>query len=197
MDDEGKLGTRLDIHLHVTDAACEYSESTDSDIKQNKMYSAESADCGISVDITIHSMDDYNVLKCTTCYHKRPVDVEASDVYNRQGDCIHGHMVNCFPSVKCEEHRQELNAQSHVLPVNSLDQETNWTRDVNETIQVKQEKKEYPDGYDRSSEVTKHWIVCPGGVLKEVKSEHTSDVSEIVSVDFSNENVGCNLRTRT
>ena len=197
MDDEGKHDANLETHLQVSDAACEYAESTDSDIKQNKMYSAESADCGISVDIPIHCMDDYNVLQCATYYHKRPADVEASDVYNRHGDGIQGHIVNCFPSVKCEEHRPELNEQRHVLPVNSTDQETNWTLDVNETIQVKQEKKEYPDGYDRSSEVTKHWIVCPGGVLKEVKAEHTSDVSEILSVDSSNENVGCKIRTRT
>ena len=57
--------------------------------------------------------------------------------------------------MKCEEYTQELNEQSHVLPFSSTDKETNWTNDANETIQVKQEKKEYPDGYDGSSEMTR------------------------------------------
>ena len=64
---------------------------------------------------------------------------------------------------------------------------------------MKQEKKEYPDGYDRSSEVTRQWVVCPGGVLKEVKAEHTSesDVSDILSGEDCNADVGCKLRTHT
>ena len=106
-------------------------------------------------------------------------------------------MVKCLPRVKCEGHMQELNEQSHVVPFIDTDQETNWTRDADETIQVKQEKKEYPDGYDRSSEVTRHWVVCPGRVLKEVKAEHTSDVSDTLSGEDGNENADCKQRTRT
>ena len=183
------------LQLQVSDAACEYSESTDSDMQQNKMYSAESADCDMSADIPIHCMDDYNVLQGITCAREPPEDVQAA--FCRQGYGIHGHMGKCLPRVKCEERRQELNEQSHVLPVNNTDQETNWTNYANETIQVKQEKKEYPDGYDRSSEVTRHWVVCPGGVLKEVKAEHTSNVSDILSGEDCNVDVGCNLRTHT
>ncbi len=197
MDAEGKLGTRLDIHLQVTDAACEYSEATDLDIKQNEMYSAESADCGMSVDIPIHCIDDYNVLHGITCAREQSEDVQADNAFCRQGYGIHGHMVKCLPLVKCEEQCQELNEQSYAPPFNSTDHETNWTREGNETIQVKQEKKEYTDGYYRSSEVTRHWVVCPDGALKEVKAEHTSDVSDILCDEDCNVNVGCNLRTRT
>ena len=199
MDDEGKHDVHSNTHLQVSDAACEYSESTDSDIGENKMYSAVSSDCEMSADIPTHRMDDYNVSQVTTPAHERQQDgqedVQAGDGYSRQGDS--GHMVKCLLSVECEEHIQELSEQSHVLPVNSKYQETNWTRDANETIQVKQETKEYPDGYDRSSEVTRHWVVCPGGVLKEVKAEHTSDVSDISAIEDCNENVDCKLRTRT
>ena len=197
MDAEGKLGTRLDIHLQVTDAACEYSEATDLDIKQNEMYSAESADCGMSVDIPIHCIDDYNVLHGITCAREQSEDVQADNAFCRQGYGIHGHMVKCLPLVKCEEQCQELNEQSYAPPFNSTDHETNWTREGNETIQVKQEKKEYTDGYYRSSEVTRHWVVCPDGALKEVKAEHTSDVSDILCDEDCNVNVGCNLRTHT
>ena len=138
MDDEDKHDVPSETHLQVSDAACEYSESTDSDIEEPKM-----------------------------------------------------------PRVNCEERRQELNMQSHVIPFNNSDQETIWTNDADETIQVKQEKKEYPDGYDRSSEVARHWVVCPGGVLKEVKAEHTSDVSHILSAEDGSVNVGSKLRTNT
>ena len=106
-------------------------------------------------------------------------------------------MVTCLPRVKCEERRQELNEQSHVLPFNNTDNETNWTRDANDTIQVKQEKKEYTYVYGGSSEVTRHWGVCHCGVLKEVKAEHTSDVSGILCDEYCNEHVGCKLCTRT
>ena len=201
MDDEGKYDVHSDIHLQlqVSDAACDYSESIDSDIQQNKMYSAESADCGLSADIPIHCMDDYNVLQVITCAREPPEDVQAANAFCRQGYGIHGHIVQCLPHVKCEERRQELNEQSHVLPFNNTDQETNWTNDANETIQLKQEKKEYTDGYDRSSEVTRHWVVCHGRVLKEVKAEHTSeyDVSYILSGEDCNADVGCKLRTHT
>ena len=197
MDDEGKHDVHSNTHLQISDAAFEHSDSTDSDIKQNKMYSAESADCGMSVDIPIHCTDDYNVLQGMTYAREQPEDVQADNAFCRQIYGIHGHMVKCLSRVKCEGHMQELNEQSHALPFIDTDQETNWTRDADETIQVKQEKKEYPDGYDRSSEVTRHWVVCPDGVLKEVKAEHVSDVSEILAIEDCNENVNCKLRTRT
>ena len=197
MDDEGKHDVHSETHLQVSDAACEHSGSADSDIEQNKMYSAFSSDCEMSADFSTHRVAGYNVLQGITCAHGRPEDVQTGDVCSRQVDGIHGHTVKCLISVKCEEHRQELNEQSHVLPASSTDQETNWTNDANESIQVKQEKKECTDGYDRSSEVTRHWVVCPGGVLKEVKAEHASDVSDILSAEDCSVNVGRKLRTHT
>ena len=184
MDDEDKHGARLETQLQVTDAACENSESTDSDMVQNKMYYAAYADCDMSADKPIHCMGDCNISQGMTYAHERPEDV-AGDAYSRQGDGIHGHIVKCMLSVKCEEHSQELNEQGHVLPVNYTDQETNWTSDASETIQVKQEMKECPDGYDRSSEV------------KEIKAEHTLDVSDILSVEYCNVDVRSKLRTLT
>ena len=197
MDDEGKHDVHSDTHIQVSVAACEYSESICSDIEQKKMYSAVSPDCEISADFSTHRVADYSVLQGTTCAHERPEDVQPGDVYSRQVEDIHGHQVKCLISVKCEEHRHELSEQSRVLPASRTYQETNRTNDANETIQVKQEKKEYPDGYDRSSKVTRHWVVCPGRVLKEVKAEHASDVSDILSAEDRSVNVGRKLRSRT
>ena len=43
--------------------------------------------------------------------------------------------------------------------------------------------------HDRSSDATRHWIVCPGRVLKEVKAEHTIDVPDILLVEDGIHNV--------
>ena len=196
-EEEGKSIVRLETHFQVSRAAYEFSEYTGSEIKQYVMDSTVSADREVSVDIPTHCMNDYNIHQGIKCAHERSEDVQSGDDYSRQGDGIHGHMLKCLSSVKCEEHRQELNEQCHVLPVDSTAQDINWPHDDNKTMQVKQEMQEYPDGYDRNSDVTRHWVVCPGGVLKEVKAEHPSDVSDALSVGDCSENVGRKLSTHT
>ena len=48
---------------------------------------------------------------------------------------------------------------------------------MNEIYGVKPNKITHPDEYSgNSSDETIHWIVCPGGVLKEVKAESTVGV---------------------
>ena len=192
MDDEDKCGS-LENRPQVSDSPWEYSESTDSGIKQNTLYYTVAADCEVSTDITTHCMDGYSMLKGIQCAQEWPEDTQADTDYNQQEDGIRGHMVKCLPGVKCEEHRLKLNKQSHVVPSNSTDDETSLTCDV----KVKQEDKEDTDGYDRRNDPTRHWIVCHGGVLKEVKAEHTSDVSDILSVEGCNDNVGRQLSTHT
>ena len=44
-------------------------------------------------------------------------------------------------------------------------------------IKVKQEEID-PDECDRDGEETRRWVVCSGGVLKEVKVEHSTSVSD-------------------
>ena len=138
-------------------------------------------------------MDDCSILKGIQCAHERPEDRQADTDYTQQRDGMRGHMVEWLPNVKCEEHRQELNEQSHVIPSHSTDDETSLICNV----KVKQEDKEDTYGYDRRNDATRHWIVCHGGVLKEVKAEHTSDVSEILSAEGCSENVGRKLSSRT
>ena len=193
MDGEDKHDVRLENRPQVSESAWEYSEPTDAGIKHENIYSMVAADCELSTDIPTRCMDDYNILKGIQCAHERPEDTQADTDYNRQGDGIRGHMVKCLPGVKGEEHRQELNEQSHVIPFHSTDDGTSLTCDV----KVKQEDKEDTDGYDRRYDATRHWSVCHGGVLKEVKAEHTSDVSDILSVEGCNENVGRKPSTHT
>ena len=90
MDEEGKHDVHSDTHLQVSDAAC---ESTDSDIEQKKMYSVVSSDCEMSADFSTHRVDDCNVSQCITYAHERPQDVQTGDVYSRQVDGSHGHIL--------------------------------------------------------------------------------------------------------
>ena len=161
------------------------------------MSSTVSTDCEVSPDIPQHFMFDYSILHSIKCEHERPEDMQTNNSYGRQGDDIQGHVVQCLPSVKSEETGQEVSEQRHVLSFNSTDLESNWVCDANETIQLKPEKKEDPDGYDTNSEATRHWVVCPDGVLKEVKAEHTSDASDILSVEDCSKKVGHKQRTHT
>ena len=192
MDDEDKHDVRLEARPQVSYSAWGYSESTDSNIKQYQMYSTVAADCEVSTDIPTQRMGDYNILDGTQCAHERPEDTQA-DTNCNHGDGIRDHVVKCLASVKCEDHRQELNEQSNAIMFHSTDDETSLTCDV----KVKQEDKEDIDGYDRHNDATRHWIVCHGGVLKEVKAEHTSDVSDILSVEGCNENVAREPITHT
>ena len=191
-DGRGKHDVCLETGLQVSDPPREYSDSTDSDIKQEETVPTVAADCEGSTDITTHCIDDYNMLKGLKPVHERPDGTQSDNEYNQQGDDIHDHVVPCLPSVKCEEHRQEPNEQSYDVPFKSTDQETSLAYDANES---KQEATEDPDGYDRRKDATRHWIVCPGGVLKEIKAELTSDVSDILSADDCSENVGRNPST--
>ena len=66
MGEEGTHDVHSETRLQVSDATYQYSESTDSDIEQKKMYAAVSSDCEMSADFSTHRVDDYNVLQCIT-----------------------------------------------------------------------------------------------------------------------------------
>ena len=196
MDDGGKPDVHLEFNLHISDAACEYSVSTDSDIKQDRMSSTVSIDFEESADIPEHCIFDYNILHGIKCEHERPEEMQTDNAYGRQGDDIQGHVVQCFPSVKSEENTQQLSEERNFLPFNSTDRESNSMCDANEAIQLKPEQKEDPDEYDANNEAPRHWVVIPGGVLKEVKVEHIYDASYILSVGDCSRNVGHKQRTQ-
>ena len=189
MDDGGTHGVLFEMNLQVSDAACEYSVSTDSNTKQDLMSSTVSTDCEVSADIPEHCMFDYNTLHGIKCEHEQPEEVRTDNAYGRQGDAIQGHVGLCLPSVKSEENRQELSDDRNVLPPNSM-------CNANETIPLKPEQNEDPDEYDTNNEAPRHWVVCPDGVLKEVKTEHTSGASDVLSVGDCSRNVGHKQRTQ-
>ena len=58
--------------------------STDSDIKQDSMYSTVSTDCEVSADIPGHCMFDYNVLHGIQYEQERPEEMQTDNAYGRQ-----------------------------------------------------------------------------------------------------------------
>ena len=59
------------------------------------MYSTVTADREVSVDITKHCTDDYNIRQAVECSRERPKDVQSGEADSRQGDGIHGRIEKC------------------------------------------------------------------------------------------------------
>ena len=114
------------------------------------------------------------------CEPKLPENVQEDGAGNRQDHSVGDRIVFGLQSVECEEQRQELHEQQAIHSSIDTDQASTWTCDVNE---VKAENNASRDEHVRNSDEVKHWVVCPGGVLKQVNTEHTPGVSEISSVE--------------
>ena len=68
-------------------------------------------------------------------------------------------------------------------------QGTTSTQDSIDVIDIKTEMKSDLDGYGGNTNFTRHWVTCPGGVLKEMKAELTTNVSEILPLEHCSEDV--------
>ena len=146
------------------------------------------ATCPVPASIPATSCScDCNILNNTKCEHKLPESMHdgGSDTDSQKAHSVDDRIVSGLQGVKSEKQRQELNQQPPILTfVNSL-QASTLTYDMTE---VKPENAD-PDEDDRSSDETRHWSVCPGGVLKEVKVEPTIDVPDILPVEDGSRNV--------
>ena len=81
--------------------------------------------------------------------------------------------MRCVQSVKIEDEVQQSNDHESIEPLKYSVQISTANNGVNKFVDVKQESKLDIGVRSRSSEDTRHWIVCSGNVLKEVKAEHT------------------------
>ena len=66
---------------------------------------------------------------------------------------------------------------------------TTSTQDFIDFIGVKTEMKSDLDGDGGTTNLTRRWVTCPGGILIEVKAELTPNVSEILPLEHCSENV--------
>ena len=164
------------------------SHPAESDVNQDTVLSTVSATFPVLAINPTHRTNDYNILHIKR-EHKLPSymheDIGSSQKDHSCGGCV----VTGLQSVKCEKQLQELNEQHAIIPLMDTDQSSTWTCDVNDIDEVKPNKITHPDEYIGNSDETRHWVVCPGGVLKEVKAEHTVGVSELLSVHDGNHDV--------
>ena len=124
------------------------------------------------------------------CELELPENLQEGGTGNHQEHGVGDIIVFGLESVKCEEQLQDLHQKQAIHSSVDTDQRSDgkstWTFDVNE---VKAENKASRDEHGRNSDEVKHWVVCPGGVLKEVKAEDTLGVSEISPLKMLTQNL--------
>ena len=182
MDENDKQDIHAGVVLHVSQ---EDSQPTESDIKQEAVLSRVYATCPIPASIPATSCScDCNILKNTKCEHKLSESMHGgdSDTDSQKAHIVDDRIVSGLQGVNCEKQRQEVNEQRQILPSVSSLQASTLSYDVTELTEVELEKTA-PGEHDRSSDATRYWIVCPGGVLKEVKAEPSIDVPDILPVE--------------
>ena len=179
---EGKDKRDVDAEV-VLQVSQENSQPTESDSDQAIVVSTVSATFPFPTNNPSYCSYDYNILQNITCEHELPETIRK---YIAEGDSVDDRIVSGLQSVKCE--KEESNERRAILPFMNTDKTSAWACDANELTEVKQEKAD-PDDYGRNSDETRHWIVCQGGVLKEVKAEHTLGVSDMLAVEGGSHNV--------
>ena len=146
------------------------------------------ATCPLPPDITTCCSFDYNILSNIKCEQILPDNMQEDSADSQRGRGVDERVVTGLQSVKCEGQRPELIEQDTIPPFMDTYIVSMKSCNVEELTEMKPEKNADPDEYSRTSSETRHWVVCPHGVLEEVKPEHTHGVSDIVSVEDFSEN---------
>ena len=166
MDTEDNLDVRTNSHSQDEQ---DDSQCTKPDMNTNICRSFGPTDCAVSVNILSRVSDDYQIL--------HNMEYEDEQEYNnkchREGDSGGVSEKRCLESVKIEDEVQQSNYQKSIEPFNHSTQISTAINGVNTFVDVKQESKLDIGDRSRSIEDTRHWIVCSGKVLKEVKAEQT------------------------
>ena len=181
MEEEDKDDVHAEVFLQV---AQEDSQPTESGVNQDTVSNATTT-FPVPADNPNYCSYEWKILLNVKCEHKLPENMHEDSTDIQQSRSIDSGL----QSVKCEEQIQELNEQQAILPLVNTDLPSTWACDVNELTAVKRENNIDLDEYDRNCVETRHWVVSPGGVLKEVKAEHTFDVSDILPVEDGSHNV--------
>lgn len=164
MDNEDK---RQDVRAHVhSQDRQDDSEPTEPNTNKNRVCSIVSTDCEVSGHNRTYSSDDYQLVQNIKCEDE---DIVCHRECHSVGVCE----VRCLLRVKIEEEEeQDTNDRETIEPLNCPGQPTTWINDVDEFVDVKQEKKVDVGECCINNEETRHWVVCSDNVLKEVKAKH-------------------------
>ena len=163
------------------------SHLTEPDFDQHTVLST--AAFPVPSDIPTTCSYDYEILQNIKCEHQLPENMTKDIAGIQKGHGAVDRIVSGLLSVKCEEQRREVDEQQAILPFMDKDQVPTRSCDVNKLTGVRPEKKTDSDECDRKSDGTRHWVVCPGGVLKEVKTEPTLGASDVLPYEDGSHNV--------
>ena len=181
MEEEDQDDVHAEVFLQVPQ---EESQPTESGVNQDTVSNATTFP--VPVDNPNNCSYDWNVLQNIKCVDKLTENMREDSIVSGPGRSI----VIDLQSVKYEEQPHELNEQQQaILPPVNTDLASTRTCDVNELTAVKRENNVGLGEYDRDSVETRHWVVCPLGVLEEVKAEHTLDVSDTLPVEGGSHSV--------
>ena len=167
MEEEDKHDAHPEVFSH------EDSQPTESDINQDSVLYTASSTFPVPANNQTHCSDDYEIVRNMKCERKPPENMPEYYANIQKNHSVDYHIGYSLQRVKFEEQPQEFNEQQAVIPSRNADHASMLSCDVNEITEVKAD----PGEYSRNSDETKHWVVCQGGVLKQVKAEYTFGVS--------------------
>ena len=160
---------KRDVYTHVHSQDEQYdSQSTKPDMHKDCVRSGFSTYCEVSADIRYHFPDDYQIVQ-NIIYED---DQEEDNKCHREGDSGGVSEMMCLQSVKIEDEVQQSNDQKSIEPFNYSTQISTAIIGVNKFVDVKHESTLDIGVRSSNNEETRHWIVCSGNVLKEVKAEY-------------------------
>ena len=177
------------IQAAVVQVLHEDSQPTESDFNKDTVLSTFSATFPVPTHNSTYCSYDYNILQNIKCEQYQQENILRDSTGSQKSHSVDDGLDSGLQtqSVKCEQQRQY--EQGAIIPSMNTEQTSMWACDANDPTDVKLEKKTDPGEYDRNSDETRHWVVCQGGVLKEVKAEHAIGVSEILTDEIGSHNV--------
>ena len=178
MGDNDKHDVHVEICSQLPDAIQEISQPTEADTNHDRVLSTVSKCSELSEDISTYCFDDYKIRQYIKYERESPETTQEDNTYCHQIHDFHEHVITGLPTVTYVNMRQEISKQNGILSFGNSNEEA--TSDATDFTEVKQETRSDSDGYGGNTNFTRHWIACPGGVLKEVRAEHPPTVSEIL-----------------
>ena len=173
MEEKDKHDAHSEVFSH------EDSQPTESDINQDSVLHTDSSTFQVPSNNQTHCSYDYEIVRNIKCERKPPENMHEYSADIQKNYSVDDDIGYGLQRVKCEEQPQEFNEQRAVIPSRNADQASMLSCDVNKITEVKAD----PGEYSRNSDDTKHWVVCQGGVLKQVKAEYTLGVSLLPAED--------------
>ena len=170
--------------VHVDVVSQEDSQPKESNTNQQTFI----VTCPLPLDIP--TCCDLKILRNIKCEQILPENMREDSTDSQRGRGVDDRVVTGLQSVKCEGQRTELLEQQTIPPIMDTDNVLMKSCNAEELTEMKPEKYAEPGEYSRTSSETetRHWIVCPGGLLKEFKPEHTHVVSDTVYVEDVSKN---------